>query len=227
MTTKQDYLNKIKKLLALSQSPVKAEATAALLKARKLMAKYKIEQSELDENTQEKEQLISFTMYDIRFYSGKDLWLNNILCIVDRFYPVTISLSSLPGKKSQYPVVSGFSSDVETIVQLIRYIYDSVYSYTKNYCKQNKIGRGKKQSDIRDSYGWGFCEGWNNALKKQNEENPEWALVLIKPDVSSVVNISGIYKPNTPGYTARSSVVYEQGQADGYSFGSQKRIESN
>ena len=37
-----DYKDKIRKLLALAQSPVEAEAKAALLKARELMAKHKL-----------------------------------------------------------------------------------------------------------------------------------------------------------------------------------------
>ena len=42
-----DYKDKIRKLLALAQSPVEAEAKAALLKARELMAKHKLTEAEL------------------------------------------------------------------------------------------------------------------------------------------------------------------------------------
>ena len=42
-----DYKEKIKKLLALAESPVKAEAQAALLKARELMAKHKLSERDL------------------------------------------------------------------------------------------------------------------------------------------------------------------------------------
>ena len=41
-----DYKDKIRKLLALAQSPVEAEAKAALLKARELMAKHKLRPEE-------------------------------------------------------------------------------------------------------------------------------------------------------------------------------------
>ena len=37
-----NYKAKIKKLLALAESPVEAEAQAALLKAREMMAKHKL-----------------------------------------------------------------------------------------------------------------------------------------------------------------------------------------
>lgn len=42
-----NYKAKIKKLLALAESPVEAEAQAALLKARELMAKHKLSERDL------------------------------------------------------------------------------------------------------------------------------------------------------------------------------------
>ena len=44
-----NYKDKIRKLLALAESPVEAEAKAALLKARKLMAEHKLSEAELEE----------------------------------------------------------------------------------------------------------------------------------------------------------------------------------
>ena len=44
-----DYKDKIRKLLALAESPVEAEAKAALLKARQLMAEHKLTEAELKE----------------------------------------------------------------------------------------------------------------------------------------------------------------------------------
>ena len=44
-----DYKEKIRKLLALAESPVEAEARAALLKARQLMAEHKLTERECRE----------------------------------------------------------------------------------------------------------------------------------------------------------------------------------
>lgn len=43
-----DYKDKIKKLLALAESPNENEAQAALLKARQLMAEHKIGEADLE-----------------------------------------------------------------------------------------------------------------------------------------------------------------------------------
>ena len=49
-----NYKVKIKKLLALAESPVEAESRAALLKARELMARHKLSERDLkDEGGQE------------------------------------------------------------------------------------------------------------------------------------------------------------------------------
>lgn len=51
---KRDMKDTIKKLLALaSNNPSENEAKAAMLKARKLMAKYKAEESDIEEKTTE------------------------------------------------------------------------------------------------------------------------------------------------------------------------------
>lgn len=44
-----DYKEKIRKLLTLAESPVEAEARAALLKARQLMAEHKLTERECRE----------------------------------------------------------------------------------------------------------------------------------------------------------------------------------
>lgn len=43
----KDYKEKIRKLLALAESPNEHEARAALLKARELMAEYKLTEAEI------------------------------------------------------------------------------------------------------------------------------------------------------------------------------------
>lgn len=218
-----DYKEKIKKLLALSQSPVEAEATAALTKARELMAKYKIEQSEINGISDEDMTLVSSVMWDIPFFSRKDLWLVNIFALINDYFPVLVSARCHSQKKTKYPTVSGYTNDVKIVEQLIRYIYESVYTWTKKNSKQRNISSKAKQSIIREGYGYGFYIGWESALKEQNKDNPEWGLVLVKPDVSSVTTVRGNY---TPKYeTSIDRQAYVHGIRDGNSFATKKRIE--
>ena len=61
-----DIEKKIRKLLALSESPNEFEAQAALLKARKLMAEYKLTEAELHEGNK-KVKTIKNIFYWIRW----------------------------------------------------------------------------------------------------------------------------------------------------------------
>lgn len=219
-----NYKEKIKKLLALSESPVQAEAEAALLKARELMAKYKIEQSEL-ESCSNMELTIKY-IEEIYYSRRKDFWLHEVCLLVGENFPVVITVSHRCGKQSRTPVVLGYSDDVEIAVQIIKYIYDSVYSWSKAYSKKNQIKSKTIQSEIRNGFGLGFCRGWEKALREQKKQNPEWGLMLVKPDVSSIANIKGNYNPKVFEVCAKLNIyAYEQGEQAGISYGSKRRIE--
>lgn len=91
-----NYKEKIRKLLALSESPVEAEATAALLKARELMAKYKIEQA--DVQCKETDKLVSITVIDVSYHSQKDVWVHTALGVIEDYFPVVAFVKTVPGK---------------------------------------------------------------------------------------------------------------------------------
>ena len=55
-----DYKDKIRKLLALAESPNEAEAQAALLKARQLMAEHKLTERECREVEPQKRRAAAF-----------------------------------------------------------------------------------------------------------------------------------------------------------------------
>lgn len=218
-----NYKEKIRKLLALSESPVEAEATAALLKARELMAKYKIEQA--DVQCKETDKLVSATVNDVSYHSQKDSWVHTALGVIEDYFPVVAFVKTVPGKKTKYPGFTGYEGDVKIAIQIMRYIYDCVYSWMKQHCKEQHITSFAEKSNIRDNYGYGFCFGWNEALKKQKEDNPEWGLALVAPDVSSLLNVKGSYIPNANGRKMRVNVkAYTQGCVDGKEYGTKKRI---
>jgi len=83
MLTVDDYKEKIKKLLALAQSPSEAEAKAALLKARKLMAEYKLTEADLKEA---EEQPVKDILTDITCSKRRDPWIVNLSTIIGRNY---------------------------------------------------------------------------------------------------------------------------------------------
>lgn len=67
-----DYKDKIRKLLALAESPSEAEAKAALLKARELMAKHKLTQADLGEA---KGREVRSVVTEISFSKRREPWI--------------------------------------------------------------------------------------------------------------------------------------------------------
>lgn len=67
-----DYKEKIRKLLALAESPVEAEARAALLKARQLMAEHKLTEREC--RAAEK-QAVRDVLTDITYSKRREPWI--------------------------------------------------------------------------------------------------------------------------------------------------------
>lgn len=78
-----DYKDKIKKLLALAESPNENEAQAALLKARQLMAEHKIGEADLEE-PEDKEVLHKRT--SVTFSKRRDGWISNLAVVIAENY---------------------------------------------------------------------------------------------------------------------------------------------
>ena len=70
---KSHYIDKIRKLFALSESPVDAEAIAALTKARELMVKYKITKEDIADT--DNSDITKAYMDNIQFHARKDIWI--------------------------------------------------------------------------------------------------------------------------------------------------------
>ena len=75
----KDYKEKIRKLLALAESPNEHEARAALLKARQLMAEHKLTEAELKDV--EKQQ-VKDVRTDITCSKRRDPWIVSLSAII-------------------------------------------------------------------------------------------------------------------------------------------------
>lgn len=78
-----DYKDKIRKLLALAQSPEEAEAKAALLRARELMAQHKLTEADLEEA---KKQAVRDVKTDITCSKRRDPWIVGLSAVIGEHY---------------------------------------------------------------------------------------------------------------------------------------------
>lgn len=78
-----------------------------------------------------------------------------------------------------------------------------------------------------NAYGWGFCEGLQDAFKAQKAEHQEWGLVMVTPQ-AVVEEADGLGKPRAIG---RNEVdmdtlgARQKGYRDGLKFDPNSRLE--
>lgn len=174
-----DYKDKIRKLLALAESPEEAEAKAALLRARELMAKHKLTEADLEEA---KKQTVRNVLTDITCSKRRDPWIVSLTAVIGESYCCKGYRNHTKGRQTQTAGFIGLEDDVEICVAIFKYAVD---------CIRTGVNAIKKELDgyyswyIKqqcDSYGYGFVNGIEAALKGQDEEkHDDWGLVLVMP----------------------------------------------
>lgn len=174
-----DIKEKIKKLLALSGSPNEGEAKAALLKARQLMAKHKLSEKDLEHLGDQK---VKHVTTDCSYTTLKNAWACTLGITIAEHYCCHSFGSRTRGCKTNYVGFVGLEDDVEVCERVFRYAYNFVVSEAERETKRfKKIWTGTQLRQARESYGFGFAYGVQEAFNKQDKENREWALVMKTP----------------------------------------------
>lgn len=212
---------KIQKLLALASSPNENEAKAALLKARELMAKNKLSESDFEEAGEQ--ELKKFLCEDIAWTtdSGR-IWMAQLCKILCNNYCCSASWYTPKGTRTHRLVIVGVGEDAEVCKEVVGYAVGFVQVTIENLQKKY---RRQDPKAIANSYADGFILGLEMAFEDQQEEHPEWGLVISKPDeVRKYEDKLGSKSVRTkkPNF---SPLAYLMGQNDGKNFNPHKVIE--
>lgn len=219
-----DYKDKIRKLLALAESPNEAEAQAALLKARQLMAEHKLTERECREV---EPQNVVRQHSEVTCSKRRDPWCVPLSAIIGENYCCKGLRTHRPKSQTQMVGFIGFEDDVRLCIDIFEYAVDCVHSEIR------RIKERYAQYDadyIRcrcDSFGYGFVAGLSAAFDAQTAENKqEWGLVLVTPkEVQDVADKIG--KPKAFRSRSQDSIFgneYASGYKSGQEFQTQKRI---
>ena len=212
-----DYKEKIRKLLALAESNNEHEAKAALLKARELMAEYKIEEYEVVDAKSRKVKRV-YTEY---FWTKRgEFWIGALADIIAVNYCCR-SASQIPYKGAQKRQIFfiGLEDDVDLCAKIFEYAVDSARKFGNLYLKDKYNGYKLTSQDknrVKKSYAVGFTKGVREAFEKQKAETETgWGLVMVIP---KEVNDNCIgFKEDT--YRSRNRVIYRDIRDDGYKEG--------
>lgn len=176
-----DYRAKIRKLLALAESPNEGEAQAAMLKARELMAEHKLSEADcLGEGSQ------NIIRFRTKFSCTKQTnpWMVSLMGVISSAYRCLPMVSRASGGKTYTIGIIGFEEDVSLCDELFAYAVRCIEDRNKKMAAElEKIGAPAKYiRQVKNSYGYGFTIGLHEAIEKQNGQNQEWGLVLKTPN---------------------------------------------
>ncbi len=156
---RQDALDKIHKCLALSQSPNENEARAALMMARKLMATYKIGETELESAEEDRTPITRIS--SITYTTLRDNWIPSLIRLISERFCCRGYTHREHGKKLRNPGFIGFPHDVDVCIRAFEYTVNTIRSNTHGKIWDNAL---------RDSYARGFIAGLDRAYRDQDEE---------------------------------------------------------
>lgn len=217
-----DIREKIQKLLALSESSNEHEAYAALMKARELIAKNKLDERDF-EKKEEKQVIKTMSIQGLSFSMRRDPWVQYLAQVVSENYCCKTFFEMK--KRTRYVNFSGLSEDVDICTDVFRYALECARSGIEKEKRKYFKSSIKEKTLISDSYGCGFVKGLNEAFIKQNQENErDWGLILKCPkEVSDFIdNITETV--NTKCKKDVDESIFNNGYAEGKQFTTRKQL---
>lgn len=218
-----DYKEKIRKLLALAESPNENEAKLALLKARQLMAEYKLSEAEVkDLSKQEVQKVVT----DIFCSSRKNPWILPLSEVISENYCCKAFSRKEKYKQIRQVGFIGFRDDVEVCIAIFKYAMDCINSGIKII--RHRYGSSKETTIQRNNYAIGFVNGIEVAFQRQQQENQSaWGLILTTPQ-QVLDAISGMekqhYRPKV--FQTVSRQEYFRGLEEGKKFDPTTKLSS-
>lgn len=214
MTDTVNIIEKIKKLLVLSASSNENEAQAAMIKAQEMLAKYKLTMKDIDDthttskNVENKATAVTFT---------KATWKGLLASVIaDNF----CCYSYFHTKGSHQIVFMGLVEDVETASAVFEYAIEYIIAKTRQL-KKKYYRLGESTKGLENDYAQGFIKGLSQKYETQKQQNQEWALLLVKPQIVVHEYKNMKFRKKSVNIGVKFSgfgSAYEQGQLDGKNF---------
>lgn len=213
-----DIREKIAKLLALATSPNEQEAREALLKARELMAKHKLQPEECREKQSVK--VVKQTV-GMECTQMTDTWVPELAVVIGERYCCKAYRAHAKGAKKVTMGFVGLEEDFEVCRRIYLYACQCVKARCEDIRAEER-GRGSATElrEMCNAFGWGFCYGLEDAFWEQEKEHQEWGLVLAVPqavkDVVGRMGAPSTYgQANTGGWRTKYA---DAGYAEGKKF---------
>lgn len=214
------YREKIRKLLALAESPNENEAKAALLRAQELMAKHKLTEADCVEMAKRKVKRIKT---EFTFTKRREPWTLDLAGVIAEHYCCASLLNHEYGKRTYTHLFVGLENDVEICAEVFGYATRFVHNRVKDIRKELKGAPAFHVRYVCDNYGYGFADGLKDAFERQRGEHQEWALVMVKPP-EVVADTEGLKKKTFVSDKNTDGASYAEGFKEGGEFTPKKSL---
>lgn len=222
----ENIILKIKKLLALSKSSNQNEAQNAMLKAQKLLIKYKLSLQEIESYSIEKIKIEDFKTN--QKFRGKS-WKGNLAQVIADNFGCFLYYNT-GNYKVHRVCFYGKEEDVVIANIMFEYAVKWINLEGNKLVKRMKQDKRRKHFDgIKNDYALGFIAGLKERFKSQIKENESWGLVLQKDQIvidSYNEFSSGFGRISVNEKFNRHYQAYRQGEYDGKKFDISDKIEN-
>ena len=206
-------IERIQKLLSLSESSNEHESKVAMLKAQEILVKHKLSIQEV-KNIKISNSKILENKSNISFTKAK--WKGKLAnLIADNFgcynYYRTRRVHTI--------AFFGKEEDVMVCNIVLEYSIDCIESNIKRIQRESKK-EGYSVKGIGNDYALGFIDGLKENFEEQKRHNQEWGLILVKDKevVDAYTNIAFTGSVNSNAKFQGNTDIYHQGVKDGEKF---------
>ena len=210
-----DILDRIEKLLRLSESPNAHEAEAALLKAREMMARHKLGTADFP-----REPSLKVVRKKTEFSFGSLLrpWMVELSQSMAKNYCCLTYVLQTRGSQCMHIGLTGFEEDVRICIVMMRYVLNCIDGWSetlRDLCEG--LYSIEDMERICNSYALGFIRGVGTAYERQSASHEEWGLALVPPEEARVL-LSVISKVEWKEKVQALPNLYQEGFRDGIAF---------
>lgn len=226
-----DIKDKIAKLLALADNPNEHEARAALLKARQLMAEYKLRPEEC--NRSETVKVVNEEI-GLTCTKTKYSWTLDLATVIADSYCCKAAFHKIHYYGKTYSIsLIGLEDDFEVCKQIVLYAHDCCKTECDNIFRTNPDKYTMTyRRQLSEAYGHGFVSGVDHALQEQTRsKTQEWALVMYTPKevtdyIANMTVSKEVFKEiERDDYDVRMAML--SGYADGTKFDPGHRLSTS
>ncbi|MBQ9346850.1 MAG: DUF2786 domain-containing protein [Oscillibacter sp.] len=217
---------KIRKLLALSQSSNEHEARQAPLRARELMAKHKLTERDcLDSGRQEVKYHLSDWTASARRYP----WMVSLSNVIAEHYCCMAYRSRSYQKQTFRIGFVGFEDDTAVCAEVFAYAVRSILDRLNHMDDVFRFWHdAADKRRIRNSYGYGFVRGLEEAYELQTAQNQQWGLILSVPkEVEDAASSMKKKQFHAAAADQISESSYLEGVQDGRNFVPEKMLKES